>query len=106
MEEVTKHGSHNQSSHGRGKGGAGATGIGGGGSSKLSPDQDKQMNSLAIEMFNHKQSVPLSMKLGRMSSPSAQAHIKAGQDIVSRATAILGGSRAGAMAELNARMGL
>lgn len=96
---VTKHGSHDQSSHGRGsKGGAGG--------GALTPEQDKQVNQLAIDMYNHKQSVPLSMKLGRMDTPSARAHITTGQDIVSRANAILGGSRAATLGELNRRMGI
>lgn len=103
-EPVTKHGSHNQASHGRGKGGAG--GGAGGSRSNLTPEQNAQVDSLAIEMYNHKQSMPLSMKLGRTNTPAARAHIAAGQDIVSRATAILGGSRAAAMGELNSRMGI
>jgi hypothetical protein len=67
---------------------------------------DQQLNTLSQDMFNHKQSITPSMRAGGINTRSAQAHIKRGQDIVSQAHAILGGTRADAMNELNRRMGL
>lgn len=98
--EVAKHGSHDQSTHGRGKGGAGA-----GGGSNLTPAQDKQMNQLAIDMYNHKQSMPMSVRTGK-NTPEAQAYRTRFSQIVDEAAAILGKSPQDAFGELNRRMGV
>lgn len=92
---------------------AGTAGAGGAGGSKktnadgkpLSASDDKKLNNLAIEMWNHKQSVPMSVRTGNMKTPSAQAHIREGQRIVTEANNIFGGSREETMSELNRRMG-
>lgn len=97
MEDVTKHGSHNQASHGR-KGGGGA----GGG---LSPADDKKMNALAVDMFNHKQSMPLDVKTGK-NTPKAQAYRTKFTQIVDTAAGILGSTPKEAFGELNRRMGV
>lgn len=98
MEEIIKHGSHNQASHGKGgKGGAGAGG--------LTPEQDKKMNSLSIDMYNHKQSMPLDIKTGK-NTPKAQAYRTKFTQIVDEAAGILGKSPKEAFNELNRRMGV
>jgi len=112
MSDVLKHGSHDQKTHagGRGKGNAGSGGGGGGGGSTasgktLTPTQDRKLNNLSIDLFNHKQSVTPSMRAGKINTPAAQAHIKRGQEIVTQAQNVLGGSREEALGELNRRMG-
>ena len=97
MEEVIKHGSHNQASHGKKGGGAGAGG--------LSPEDDKKMNALAVDMYNHKQSMPLDVKTGK-NTPKAQAYRTRFTQIVDEAAAILGSTPKAAFGELNRRMGL
>lgn len=98
MEEVTKHGSHNQASHGKGsKGGASAGG--------LSPEDDKKMNGLSVDMYNHKQSIPISVRTGK-NTPEAQAYRSRFTQIVDSAAAITGKSPQAAFADLNARMGV
>ena len=97
MEEVTKHGSHNQASHAGSKGGGGAGG--------LSPADDKKMNSLAVDMYNHKQSMPLSVRTGK-NTPEAQAYRTKFSQIVDTAAGILGKTPKEAFGELNRRMGL
>jgi hypothetical protein len=96
MEEVTKHGSHNQASHGK-KGG----GAGGG----LSAADDKKMNALAVDMYNHKQSMPLDVRTGK-NTPKAQAYRQKFTQIVDEAAGILGKSPKEAFGELNRRMGV
>lgn len=94
---VEKHGSHNQASHGKGgKGGAGAGG--------LSPEDDKKMNQLSIDMWNHKQSMPMSVRTGK-NTPVAQAYRAKFTQIVDEAAAILGKSPKEAFGELGRRMG-
>jgi len=66
---------------------------------------DQKLNNLGIEMFNHKQSATPAMRAGKLNTPAAQAHIKRGQDIVTQAQNVMGGSRDAAMDELNRRMG-
>lgn len=102
MEEVIKHGSHDQSTHGRGKGGAGGTGGAGG---KLTPEQDKQVNQLSIDLYNHKQAMPMSVKTGK-NTPEAQAYRQKFTQIVDQAAGILGKTPKEAFGELNRRMGV
>jgi len=97
MEEVIKHGSHNQASHGKKGGGAGAGG--------LSPEDDKKMNALAVDMYNHKQSMPLDVRTGK-NTPKAQAYRTKFTQIVDTAAGILGKSPKEAFGELNRRMGV
>lgn len=97
MEEVIKHGSHNQASHGR-KGGAG--GAGG-----LSPEDDKKVNDLAIDMWNHRQTMPLSVKTGK-NTPAADAYRTKFTQIIDTAAAILGKTPKDTYADLNRRMGV
>ena len=97
MEEVIKHGSHNQASHGKKGGGAGAGG--------LSPEDDKKMNGLAVDMYNHKQSMPLDVRTGK-NTPKAQAYRTKFSQIVDSAAAITGKTPQAAFADLNARMGV
>lgn len=66
---------------------------------------DQKLNNLGIEMFNHKQSITPAMRAGKLNTPAAQAHIRRGQEIVTQAQNVLGGSRDAAMDELNRRMG-
>lgn len=66
---------------------------------------DQKLNDLSINLFNHKQSVTPSMRAGKINTPAAQAHIKRGQDIVTQAQNVLGGSKEQALGELNRRMG-
>ena len=96
MEEVTKHGSHNQASHGR-KGG----GAGGG----LSAADDKKVNDLAIDMWNHRQTMPLDVKTGK-NTPRAQAYRTRFTQIIDEAAAILGKTPKDTYADLNARLGV
>lgn len=103
---VSKHGSHDQKTHAGGRGAGGGGGGGRNASGKtLTPSQDKKLNNLSIDLFNHKQSVTPSMRAGKINTPAAQAHIKRGQDIVTQAQNVLGGSREEALGELNRRMG-
>ncbi len=97
MEEVIKHGSHNQASHGKKGGGAGAGG--------LSPADDKKVDGLAVDMFNHKQSMPLDVKTGK-NTPRAQAYRTESTRIINEAAKILGTSASSAFTELNRRMGV
>lgn len=97
MEEVIKHGSHNQASHGR-KGGAG--GAGG-----LSPEDDKKVNDLAIDMWNHRQTMPLSVKTGK-NTPAADAYRTKFTQIIDTAASILGKTPKDTYAELNRRLGV
>jgi len=97
VEEVIKHGSHNQASHGKKGGGAGAGG--------LSPEDDKKMNALAVDMYNHKQSMPLDVRTGK-NTPKAQAYRTKFTQIVDTAAGILGKSPKEAFGELNRRMGV
>lgn len=97
MEEVIKHGSHNQASHGRkgGKGGAGG----------LSPEDDKKVNDLAIDMWNHRQTMPLDVKTGK-NTPRAQAYREKFTQIIDTAAGILGKTPKDTYADLNRRMGV
>lgn len=97
MEEVTKHGSHNQASHGR-KGGGGA----GGG---LSAADDKKLDDLSVDLYNHKQTMPLSVRTGK-NTPEANAYRTKFTQIVDTAAGILGKSPKEAFGELNRRMGV
>jgi hypothetical protein len=97
VEEIIKHGSHNQASHGKKGGGAGAGG--------LSPEDDKKMNGLAVDMYNHKQSMPLDVRTGK-NTPKAQAYRTKFTQIVDSAAAITGKTPQAAFADLNARMGV
>jgi len=98
VEEVIKHGSHNQASHGKG-------GKGGGAGGGLSPEDDKKMNGLAVDMYNHKQSMPLDVRTGK-NTPKAQAYRTKFTQIVDSAAAITGKTPSAAFADLNARMGV
>ena len=106
-EEVVKYNPHHDS---QGRFASGGGGGGGGkqpkGSKKLNRDEEKQMNNLAREMRNVQLYPPLTLRTGKLHTPSAQAHIKRGQDIVTRAQIILGGTRSEAMDELNRRNGV
>ena len=123
---VSKHGSHDQQSHagGRGRGGGvnpftGKPQAGGvnpftgdkmstnlnANGDYLTRNEDKKLNDLSVDMFNHKQNVPMSVRTGNLKSPSAQTHIKRGQEIVTQAHQIYGGTREQTMNELNRRIG-
>lgn len=116
MSEVLKHGSHDQKTHAGGRGKGGGSSSGGGTSSvtgrtnasgePLTRQQDKRLDDLSIEMFNHRQSITPAMRAGKINTPSAQAHIKRGQDIVTQAQEVYGGSRGDALDELNRRLGV
>ena len=97
MEEVIKHGSHNQASHGRKGGGAGAGG--------LSPADDKKVDGLAVDLYNHKQSMPLDVRTGK-NTPRAQAYRTESTRIIDSAAKILGTGPQAAFQELNRRMGV
>lgn len=71
----------------------------------LSTREDRKLNDLSIDMWNHKQGTPASIRTGNVRTPQAQAHIRVGQQIVSQAQEIFGGSREETMGELNRRMG-
>lgn len=98
MEEVLKHPGHaNQKVHGHGSKGGGAGG--------LSPADDKKVNDLAIEMWNHRQTMPLSVKTGK-NTPAADAYRTKFTRIIDTAAGILGKSPKDTYAELNRRMGV
>ncbi len=97
MEDVIKHGSHNQASHGRKGGGAGAGG--------LTPEQDAKLDDLSIDLYNHKQTMPLDVRTGK-NTPRAQAYRTKFTQIVDTAAGIMGKSPKEAFGELNRRMGV
>jgi hypothetical protein len=98
--KVKKHmpGKHDQSVHG--KGGKGGTGGGaGGGGTNLSPEKNKQVNSLAIDLFNHGQKRPV------RSGPKLDEWRKKGRAIVDQASSILKLPQDKTITELRSRMG-
>jgi len=91
-------GKHDQSVHG--KGGKGGTGGGaGGGGTNLSPEKNKQVNSLAIDLFNHGQKRPV------RSGPKLDEWRKKGRTIVDQASSILKLPQDKTITELRSRMG-
>ena len=99
-EEVVKYNPHHDS-QGRFTSGGGSAG---GAGKKLSPQDNKKVDDLAIEMFNHKQDMPMSVRTGKK-TPEATAYRQKFTDIVDRTAAILGSSAKEAFNELNRRMG-
>ena len=102
-EEVIKYNPHHDSRGRFTSGGGGASGAKGG--KKLSPQDNKKLDDLAIQMFNHKQDMPLAVRTGKK-TPAATAYRQKFTDIVNQAAAITGTSPKEAYAELNTRMGL
>lgn len=85
-------GKHDQSVHG--KGGAG---VGGGGS--LTPEQNKKVNELSIDLFNHGQKRPI------RSGPKLDQWKDKGRNIVDQAATILKLPKDKTITELRSRMG-
>ena len=85
-------GKHDQSAHGKG-----GTGAGGGGN--LSPEQNKQVNELAIDLFNHGQSRPV------RSGSQLNQWRETGRKIVDQAATILKLPKDKTLNELRSRMG-
>jgi hypothetical protein len=97
MEEIIKHGSHDQKTHGGGGKGGGAGG--------LSPADNKKLDGLAVDMFNHKQNMPIDVRTGKK-TPRAQAYRAEATRIIDTAATILDKSPQEAFTELNRRMGV
>lgn len=87
-------GKHDQSMHGKG-----GTGGGAGGGGNLSGEQNKQVNELAIDLFNHGQSRPI------RSGPKLDQWRERGKKIVSQASTILKLPQDKTLGELRSRMG-
>jgi len=97
--EVLKHmpGKHNQRVHGKGGAGVGGGGAGGGGS--LTPEQNKKVNELSIDLFNHGQKRPI------RSGPKLEQWKDTGRNIVDQAATILKLPKDKTITELRSRMG-
>ena len=102
-EEVIKYNPHHDS-RGRFTSGGGGSAGGAKGGKKLSPQDDKKLNQLAIDIFNHKQGMPLSVRTGKK-TPAAMAWRQKFTDIVDTAASILGTGPREAGQELSRRMG-
>ena len=103
-EDVEKYNPHHDERGRFTSGGGGGASGGGAKGNKLTPAQDKEHNQLAIDVFNHKQSMPMSVRTGKK-GPAATAYRQKFSDIVDRAATITGTSAKEAYAELNRRMG-
>ena len=111
MEEVEKANPYRDGSTGRfTSGGGGAGGSGGGGSKggkkkKLSRQEDKKVTDLSIELFNLKQSMPLSVRQGKK-GPAQRLYAATFSSIVDQAASVLDTTPREAFGELNRRMGV
>lgn len=112
MEEVIKYNPHHDSrgrfTSGGGGGGLGPDTVPANANPKghiLTRNESKRIDDLAIDMFNHKQTMPLSVRTGKK-SPAANAYRQKFTDIVDEAARIMGTTPREAHAELNRRMGV
>lgn len=98
------HDSNGRFASGGGGGGGGAKG-GKGGKKKLSRQEDKKVTDLAIELFNLKQSMPLSVRQGKK-GPASRLWTATFTSIVDQAAGVLDTTPKEAFGELNRRMGV
>lgn len=110
MEDLEKANPYRDGSTGRfttGGGGAGGSGGGGskGGKKKLSRQEDKKVTDLSIELFNLKQTMPLSVRQGKK-GPAQRLYSATFTSIVDQAAGILDTTPKEAFGELNRRMGV
>jgi hypothetical protein len=101
MEEVEKANPYRDGSTGR------FTTGGGGGGGALTPGKGKRnqaLNSLAINLFNHQQSMPMAVRTGKK-TPAAAAWRQEFSQIVDQAAKVLGVGPREAYRELQSRMG-
>lgn len=100
MEEINKANPHHDS--------RGRFASGGGGGGALTPGNGKRsqaLNQVAIDLFNHKQSMPMSVRTGKK-TPEALAWRQKFSEIVDQGAKILGVSPREAHNELQRRMGV
>lgn len=111
MEEVEKANPYRDGATGRfttgGGGGGGATGGKGGkgGKKKLNRNEDKQVTDLAIELFNLRQNMPMSVRTGKK-GPAQRLFQATFTSIVDQAAAVLDTTPKEAFNELQSRMGV
>jgi len=66
---------------------------------------EQKLNDLAIDLWNHKQGVPLTVRTGKLNTPSAIAFREKGKQIIDQAVAIYGSSFGDAERALGRLMG-
>jgi ribosomal protein L15 len=104
MEDLEKANPYRDGSTGRFTtgGGGGAGGSSGGGSKGA---KSKKLDSLAIDLFNHQQSMPQAVRTGKK-TPAATAWRTEFSQIVDQAASVLGVEPREAYRELQSRMGV
>lgn len=86
-------------------GGGSASGSKGGSKKKLNRQEDKKVTDLSIELFNLKQTMPLSVRQGKK-GPAQRLYTATFSSIVDQAASILDTTPKEAYGELNRRMGV
>jgi len=110
MEDLNKANPYKDGSTGRFTTGGGGGASGGGGSKggkkkKLSRQEDKKVTDLSIELFNLKQTMPMSVRTGKK-GPAQRLYTATFTSIVDQAAGILDTTPKEAYNELNSRMGV